>query len=253
MPGRNKPVSALDKYAREYDLMTNAAQREAYHSEEVQAIIERCYPTRVLDAGCATGLTTSLFARKGVEALGLDRSRPMLAVASEKYEQSVLPVRFTYGTFQKLPRSMDSSFDLVVCLANAITGVESKSELMASLKGFHRVLSGRGYLILQMLNYLTLKDGAVQPIRATENDGIVYARYSQRRGKKLALHVVRVDLNANPPSTEPFVHEFDNYTPDEMLAAVKRAGFNHVRSFADLYLKKRFTKSSRNLVILAQR
>ena len=253
MSRSKKQISALDTYAHEYDLMTNAAKRESYHAKEVDAIVERCYPTRVLDAGCATGLTTSLFARKGIPTVGLDYSRPMLEVAEKKFEGSVLPVSFRWGKFEKLPQSMNSSFDTIVCFGNAISGASTKADLLASLKGFHRVLSDRGYLVLQMLNYVAVKEGELVPIRATENNGIVWARYSERRGKRMALHVVRIDLNAEPPTTEPFVREFDNFAPDEVLSAIRRAGFNKITTYADLYLKKKFTRASRDLVILAQR
>ncbi len=57
-------LSAFEKYAHEYDLITNAAQREKYHQKEVDALIARFRPRSVLDAGCASGLTAMLFARR---------------------------------------------------------------------------------------------------------------------------------------------------------------------------------------------
>lgn len=253
MASRGKTPSAFEKYAHEYDWMTNAAEREASHAREVDAIIERCYPTRVLDAGCATGLTTALFARRGIPTVGLDRSRQMLTVARQKFLDSVLPVEFRWGRFEKLPKSMNSSFDTVVCLANSITGVDNKSNLLKSLRGFHRVLSDRGCFVLQMLNYQAVREGELMPIRATVNNGIVYARYSQRRGSRLALHVIRIDLNTDPPLTEPFLHEFDNQTPDEMCALMHRAGFKKLSTYADLGFQLQFKRSSRNLVVFAQK
>ena len=244
--------SAFEVYAHEYDWMTNAVQRENYHRKEVAAIVDRVKPERVLDAGCATGLTTKLFAERGVEAVGLDRSERMLEVAREKFADSDLPLSFLRGEFERLPRKLDGSFDLVVCLANSITGVSTKTGLLNSLRSFRRVLRPGGSLVLQMLNYLAVQDGTLMPIRATENEGIVYARYSQRRGKKLAIHLVRIDLNQSPPTNEPFVHEFDNFTPDEVIRASDRAGFKDIRRFADLYCKDRFKKDSRNLVLLAR-
>ncbi|HVP07362.1 MAG TPA: hypothetical protein VMS71_05920, partial [Candidatus Acidoferrum sp.] len=70
--------SFFEIYANEYDWLTDAASREKNHERELAAIIERYRPTSVLDAGCATGLTAMLFARNGVRAVGLDRSKAML-------------------------------------------------------------------------------------------------------------------------------------------------------------------------------
>jgi SAM-dependent methyltransferase len=152
-----------------------------------------------------------------------------------------------------LPKKIHGKFDLVVCLANSISGVGSVAILKKSLRGFHDVLRPGGSLVLQLLNYASIKEGEVRPIRVTENEGIVYGRYSIRRGKKLAVHVIRLDMNDNPPKFEPFCHEFENFDPDQITKAVKVSGFVSLRKYADLYLSKRFAKSSRDLVVIASR
>lgn len=245
--------SVFELYAHEYDLITNAKQREKYHAKEVSAIIKKFRPTSVLDAGCASGLTTMLFARKGIETVGLDRSRKMIEVAKEKFAKSGFPISFRYGRFEALPKSLHGKFDLVVCLANSISGVGSVPILKKSLRGFHDVLRPGGSLVLQLLNYASIKEGEVRPIRVTENNGIVYGRYSIRRGKKLAVHVIRLEMNVNPPGFEPFCHEFDNFDPNQITKAVAASGLVSQRKYADLYLSKRFTRSSRDLVVITSR
>lgn len=253
MPATSDAKTVFEKYAHEYDWITNAAQREPHHAREVEAIIERCQPQTVLDAGCATGLTTKLFAERGVRAMGLDRSKAILKQAKLKYGDRGLPLSFRYGLFEKLPKSMFRSFDLVVCLANSISGVGSLAKLTKSLRGFRDVLKPGGTLVLQLLNYAAVKEGVAMPIKATENDGVIYARYSIRRGKTLSIHVVRVDLNQSPPLNEPFVHEFDNFSPEEMLSVIKTVGLVNPRSHGNLLFTERFRKSARDLVITATR
>lgn len=245
--------SVFELYAHEYDLITNAAQREKYHAKEVSAMIERFGPTSVLDAGCASGLTTMLFARAGIETVGLDRSRKMIEVAKQKFAKSGYPMSFRCGRFEALPKNLHGKFDLIVCLANSISGVGSVPVLKKSLRGFHDVLRPGGSLVLQLLNYASIKEGELRPIRVTENQGIVYGRYSIRRGKKLAVHVIRLDMNSNPPGFEPFCHEFENFGPDQITKAAAASGFVSLRKYADLCLSRRFAKSSRDLVVIASR
>jgi len=214
---------------------------------------ERFKPTSVLDAGCASGLTTMLFARNGIETGGLDRSRKMIEVANKKFVKSSYPMSFRRGSFEALPKNLHGKFDLVVCLANSISGADSVSVLKKSLRGFHDVLRPGGSLVLQLLNYASIKEGEVRPIRVTENEGIVYGRYSIRRGKKLAVHVIRLDMNDNPPKFEPFCHEFENFDPDQITKAAAASGLVSLRKYADLYLSKRSAKSSRDLVVVASR
>ena len=47
---------------------------------------------------------------------------------------------FKYGNFETLPQKLSGNFDLVVCLANSITGVGSMVNLVKSLKSFCRGL-----------------------------------------------------------------------------------------------------------------
>lgn len=253
MSTKTDAETVFEKYAHEYDWITNASAREKNHAREVEAIIDQCSPKRVLDAGCATGLTSKLFAERGVTTVGLDRSKAILKVAKQKFADRNLPLTFRYGLFEKLPKSMERTFDVVVCLANSISGVGSLANLTKALGCFHSVLKPGGQLILQMLNYAAVKEGFPMPIKATENEGIVYARYSIRRGKTLSVHVVRIDLNQTPPANEPFVHEFDNFSPKEMLSVCRTVGFTRPKSFASLMFDKPFEASSRDLVIVASR
>lgn len=248
-----KARSVFEEYAHEYDLITNARQRAVYHLKEIQALIKKFSPASVLDAGCASGLTTSLFAKEKVPAVGLDRSRSMLKVAGQKYAGGKLPVSFKYGSFEKLPQNMNGKFDLVVCLANSISGVGSIKLLRQSIANFFRVLKPGGTLVLQALNYASMTDGEIMPIRATQNNKVGYLRYARRRGRGMEITVVRLDLSTKPFTFEPFVHEFDSFTPDQLQAAIKKTGATKISRYGNLLLTARFGKKSRDIVLTAQK
>jgi SAM-dependent methyltransferase len=246
-----KQVSVFDKYAHEYEILTNAEAREKPHSEEVRGLVERFQPTSVLDAGCAVGLTAELFAREGVSAVGLDRSRAMIAEARRKHGREGLPLKFVQGSFERLPKRLDGRFDLVVCLANSIAGAGTLGNLRQSLGGFFRVLKPGGTLVLQALNYEAVKEGEILPVRATQRGEIGYLRFARRRGSHQELTVIRLDLSTHPFTFETFVHEFDNFTPAQLKAALGRAGFRRIRLYGDLRFSHAFRKSSRDIVLTA--
>ena len=248
-----KQESVFEKYAHEYDLITNAIQREAYHAREVEAIIARFKPSSTLDAGCGSGLTSMLLAREGVKTVGLDRSRKMLDVCRQKYGDLGLPLTFRQGSFERLPRNMYGKFDLIVSLANSISGLDSLSDLRRSVSNFYRALRPGGWLLLQALNYTSITENSLLPIKVTNNEGILWARYARRQGKRYGVHVIRLDLNTDPPGFEPFCHEFDNFSPVEIGTAMERAGFRRISRYSSLYFDKRFSKASRDLVITGYR
>jgi len=243
--------SFFDVYAHEYDLLTNARQREKMHDKEVTAIINKFRPENVLDAGCATGLTSMLFARRGIATIGLDRSRKMIELAKDKFHQYDYPLSFRCGHFEKLPKNMHQQFDLVVCLANSISGVGTIAGLRKSLKNFYDVLKPGGTMLLQLLNYRALKEGEIMPVKVTENDGIIHARMAERQGKSYRIYVIRIDMNQTPPRMEPFRHDFDNFTESQIVANLKKTRFTGLRKYADLLMESKAVKSSRDLVISA--
>ena len=247
----NKQKSVFEVYAHEYDLITNAKQREPNHIKEVSALINKFHPKSVLDAGCAAGLTSMLFAKQGVEAVGLDISRPMLEQCHKKYDKTELPFSFCYGDFESLPKKLYNRFDMVACLANSISGVSTVAGLGRSFMSFYKVLKPNGILVLQMLNYTSMKEDIIFPIKATENNGIIYERFSERQKNKLFVYVTRFDMEQNPLKFEVFRHQFDNYTPDQVMKKIKLAGFKKTKKYGNLLLNKKFLKSSRDLVITA--
>lgn len=247
-----RETSFFDIYADEYDILTNAKRREEFHRKEIAHIIKTFKPESVLDAGCATGLTTYLFADQGVTAKGIDCSRSMIAESKKKYPDQ-LNLSFQYGKFEKLPKALHHKYDLVVCLANSISGVGSLNNLNKAIGNFYSVLKPGGYLLLQMLNYYSINDGEFYPIKATRNGNIVYQRFSERRGKRLFVYVNRLDLSDEKLKYEMFRHEFENFDVKEMVSVLKRTGFKKVKKNSDLYLQKPFTKTCRDLVLTGQK
>jgi ubiquinone/menaquinone biosynthesis C-methylase UbiE len=246
-----KTQSVFDKYAHEYDILTNAAAREKNHRLEIRTLIERFQPGSVLDAGCASGLTTALFAQEGVKAVGLDRSVSMVNVARGKYSDSGLKLSFRTGNFERLPQSLNGKFDLVVCLANSISGVGTVANLKRSLKGFRRVLKPGGVLVLQALNLSALKEGEVMPVKATRLGDTGYLRFARRREERMEITVVRLDFSVEPFGFEPFVHEVESFSPACLTREIGQAGYSRVVRYGDLMLSHRFGRSSRDIVITA--
>lgn len=248
-----KSKSFFDTYPHEYEILTDEASRQPKHREEVRALVTRFQPTRVLDAGCAAGLTAGLFAEGGIAAVGLDRSRGMLKVARRKYQPANDRLRFMYGEFEKLPAKLSSRFDLVVCLANSITGVSSVSGLERALRNFKRVLLPGGTLVVQMLNYAAIMEGETRPVKGTASNGIVYERFTERQDNRLYLYVTRLDLNVQPPRLEIFKHQSDNFSVAEMTRALKTAGFVKIEKYADLLFSRAFHRHARDLIIIGRK
>ncbi len=242
--------SVFDRYAHEYDWMTNASAREVQHDREVVALIGKYHPTKVLDAGCATGLTSTLFARHNVRATGLDQSKAMIAIAREKSRDSNLPLQYMLGSFEELPRRMREGFDLVVSLANSLSGAATISDLKRYLRSFHAALRPGGTVVVQLLNAKALKLGQGVPLKATENGGIIYLRHLERSARGLTLEVIRVDSQADPITFDVFHSAFPGFTRSMLTDALASSGYRRIRCFSNLFLTESFHQKSRDLVVV---
>jgi len=243
--------SFFDKYANEYDFLTNAKVREKNHRLEVRTLIERFGPTSVLDAGCGTGLTTALFASEAVNTTGIDLSRKMIVEARRKYDKKYGSLAFKQADFTKLPKTMNNRFDLIVCLANAIAGVQTVAGLNRTIGNFHRVLSPGGSLVLQMLNLESLKEGEPLPIKVTKRKGVFYMRFLKREGRSVNLNVIRLDTNRPRPDFEPFTSSYIAFAVKHLKEMLSRSRFNQVKAYGNLFMTKRFSRSGRDVVFVA--
>jgi ubiquinone/menaquinone biosynthesis C-methylase UbiE len=246
-----KQKSFFEKFAHEYDWMTNASERAIAHEKEVDALINTFHPTHVLDAGCATGLTASLFAQRGIQTVGLDRVQAMLKQARSKFDSFGLPLRFCFGQFESLPKNFNGSFDMVVCLANSIVGVETNEGLARSFKSFHQVLMPGGVLVLQLLNHESLQEGKIHPIRMTRHEHVLYLRYLERVKQQVRLSIIRADMGSTISSFEVFPDEYDAFSSLTLTKALQGAGFVNPRFYADLAMRRKINTKSRDIVLVA--
>ena len=80
----------------------------------------------VLDLACGTGWLTARLTTVAAEAVGVDRSPEMLAVANERYGRYE-GVSFHAGDFRDF--TLGRRFDAAVCASNSLNYVEGRSDL----------------------------------------------------------------------------------------------------------------------------
>ncbi len=94
---------------------------------------------RLLDAGCARGETTAVYARKASSAVGIELNAEEVAAGREQHPW----LELREATCEAIPFP-DASFDTVVC-ADVLEHVQDE---VRSLTELRRVLAPRGLLIL---------------------------------------------------------------------------------------------------------
>jgi 2-polyprenyl-3-methyl-5-hydroxy-6-metoxy-1,4-benzoquinol methylase len=99
-----------DRYQQRFDSL--AASGADVHGEA--DFVARLHPSSVLDAGCGTGRVGIELARRGIEVVGVDVDRSMIATARR------LAPELTWVTADLTGHSLDRRFDVVVMAGNVL-------------------------------------------------------------------------------------------------------------------------------------
>lgn len=123
--------------------------RPTYPKDSIDHVFKLCElgsDSLVVDVGCGTGISSRLFAERGVRVLGVEPNKDMRERAQAEAKQvdvtSVVSLEYVDGTAQKIPLS-DGTADVVLA-AQAFHWFDPEN----SLREFLRVLKPGGWVIL---------------------------------------------------------------------------------------------------------
>ena len=98
--------------------------------------------SRILDAGCAAGRDSNLFAKRGFKVTGIDISDGLIEIAKRDFPR----IKFIKMSFLNLSFN-DECFD-AVWAHQSLLHLESINHVTISLKEFYRVLKPKGILLV---------------------------------------------------------------------------------------------------------
>jgi SAM-dependent methyltransferase len=147
-------LSDLDEYsasAEFYDSVPLYGDREDV-AFWIAAALESGGP--VLELGCGTGRVLIPTARAGIEIVGLDQSRSMLAICTRKLAEEPTDVQARVRLVEADMRDfqLGRQFALATLPFRPFQHLIAVDEQMACLKAIHRHLLPRGRLILDLFN-----------------------------------------------------------------------------------------------------
>lgn len=177
---------------------------------------------RFLDLGCATGELARMLADRGAIVVGVDNSPQMIALARERatgqqlqFEPlDLLHVGRHYGP---------ASFACVSCLGNTLPHLESREQIDAFFEMSHALLSPRGALVLQLMDYAGIEEGSVWSMPTLDLGEFSFSRHNRMVGGvvEFTIEVGRRDGNAPAVATQRLLA----LSRAEVVAGAEAAGF----------------------------
>jgi SAM-dependent methyltransferase len=170
-------VKVFDHYAQYYDLLYSVKDYRA-EVEYVSGLIEKFLSGAhsMLDVGCGTGTHGFLFAQRGFQVTGVDRSAEMVAMAEKKKEETAAEcISFRQGDI--LSFALQEQFDVVVSLFHVMNYLTKSSDMAA---GFANVIShvrpGGLFIFDTWYGPAVLSDLPKVGVRRFENDRVKVTR-----------------------------------------------------------------------------
>ena len=244
------PKDAYEGFAERYDWMSreDPARRGFFRQ-----LFRKYKVSNVLDCACGTGQDLIMFHRLGVSVSGSDLSDAMLAQARMNLAEAKIRIPVRKADYCELPEHYDATFDVVVCLTNAINEILSDVDGLRALRSMRSVLRTGGMLVFDQGQ----TDASMQdPPRFAP---VVNNRDFTR------LFVMSYSGNVQTVNIFDFIHTEN--TSDFKYASVRikirlltdwtqmlhEAGFTGPRFFADWDASPYDTESSQRLICVAHK
>ncbi len=180
-------------------------------------------PRSLLDGGCGTGRHLAEFARSVPEVAGVDRSRPMLAIARRRLGRSV-PLHV--GDLRSF--SVGRRFDLLTCLFGAIGYLPTERDRDRAMANFHRHLAPGGVALVEgWVRRSRWRGGHLHPVTYDAPElKLARLAVSRRRGNvsEIEFHHL-IGERGRPIRHVSEVHRNPLLEPPERLRSFRRAGF----------------------------
>jgi SAM-dependent methyltransferase len=208
---------------------------------------------RVADAGCGSGAQLLHFAAAGLSCTGFDPDPALVALARRKlapYPDACVEI----GGFADTVRLVSPAADLLLCLGNSLVHVP-QGDAARFLSDAVSVLSPRGWLLLQILNYERLFRQGITDLplmRAGEGSVEFRRRYVWEGQRDIRFQTsLRIAGGDGPRILRNEIPLHPIY-PDELWEMLSAAGFAPIRFHGD-FARSEFTPDSEALVCVARK
>ena len=226
-------MDAYHALAVSYDRLTNDVDYEAtvaFYNEILKR--EGLHPRTAVDLACGTGSVTAILARQGLDVIGVDLSEEMLTVAMEKVMDMEHPPRFICQSLQELylPRGVD----LAVCALDSMDYVTDPRDCEEAIRRVYKALNPGGIFIFDVNTPEKLRamDGQV----FLDEDDDVYCIWRGEFDEETNICSYGMDLFQR--KGELWERSFEEhreyaYSREQLTSYLKKAGFTHIRVYAD--------------------
>ena len=238
-----------DLWEKFYDCMFDA-QSFALAEQQIPELLSLINHSvnSVLDLGCGPGRHCLALAKMGYEVTGVDMSAYLLSKAQDKAQEQSMKIQFSQTDM--LNYTNKKAQDLIVNMFNSFGYFDTQEKNQQVIDNAYHNLADTGTFLIDTVGKETLARN-IEPVHLSE-----YANGDLRIERPLLIDNMQVFSNEwiLISGDEVFRRSYQHfvYTPVEMTAMCKQAGFNNVRIYGSL-AGDAYDLESERLVVVAEK
>ncbi len=237
--------------AEDYDDLTRFSERLKSEESLLRKWIDPEAVKTVLDSACGTGLHAIIMAGMGIKVTGVDVSPEMIGKAKANAVNSKACVSWHVEDMRHF-ENIHGKFDSIICLGNSIPHLLDEKDLDATLSGFGNMLSPKGFILLQMLNYEKVLNNKDRIVGINRKEGREYIRFYDFNGSLINFNILTVIENQGVLTHSLQSTMLKPYRKNDMAFALKKNGFAKTCFYGGLDQSEYSAENSPNLVIMAR-
>ncbi len=253
MIDNQSPERFYDSLADEYDEMTSMDERFLKEKPIFQSLIKKYSLATALDAGSGTGFHSILLTQIGLQVTATDISEHMLHATQENAKRKGVQVETIHTSFMDVEKNVKKTYDAVFCLGNSLSHILEEKELLASLKGFSRILNFGGHLFLQILNYDRILKNRERIQNIKEIRGKIFIRFYDYLEKSILFSILTIPKMEDAMENSLRSVQMFPWRSIDLIRILKYAGYSTIQLFGSMALDTYDEISSKDLVVLAWR
>ncbi len=148
---------------------------------------------KILDIACGSGEYTLGLTKDNINTEGIDLDKEMIKKARDKAQRENLEANFKVANMTLLKESFHAeSFHSAFCIGNSLVHLNSKDEINSFLCSLNYILSSKGRLVIQIVNYdrILKKHISSLPTITNKEAGVEFIRNYIPSGDKITFNTI---------------------------------------------------------------
>lgn len=240
-------MTTFDSVASFYEVLADSARRIEREGPLLTQWLQQSPDKRVWDLACGTGLHAEFFANLGADVLATDASPEMIRHAQQR--RPLERIQYEVADMRTLP---DQTADLVVCLGNSLSLLESTDQVQAVIAEVAKRLAPRGLFCAQVVN--NSAKGMDEPRRRvklneTEHGPVVAVKNLVPMGDKTLLSLSFFHESAGTWQSASDTAVLLHLSLNDFQTAAQKAGLRMLEAYGGFDKRAFDNKTSPDLIV----